>query len=191
MFTIMPLTRTSAFEHRHQLIRLHNQIPFQHWNVSDLLAEGDAERKYTDKWRISQIALDPEGRPLAFCTGFRNEVSAHYPEPGVYLHRLAVHPAHRHSYVGAIVLSVTIMAAFDVLQQDRWVYGQTNDTEGNEDVLRFYVDAGYEPMGYKQYADRRDVTMRMTKQQHTESRHYRLRTAQALTAGREEVSERA
>src|ERR1039458_5947562 len=86
-FCVQSLSADIARAHTDWLLRTHNTIPFQHWTEKDLFADGDARRSYTDKWKISRIALSPAGAPLAFCIGFEMQPdSEYYQEPGIYLH---------------------------------------------------------------------------------------------------------
>ena len=129
--------------------------------------------------------MDQEGEAIGFCIGFELPPdNVTYHRPGIYMHRLSVHPKYRKQFVGALLQAEASVVCFDrglryigPTAEDVVLYGQTNDVPENAHMLAFYRDAGFEPIGHKPYADRVDVVMQMTRQSFAESRHASLRRA--------------
>lgn len=187
VFTVVPLTRARAAQHADELLSIHNTIPFQHWTRADLLADRDESRVYHGKWEISRIALDETGCPLAFNVGFEREPDGvYYREACVYLHRLAVAPACRGRYVGALLHAETISCVFErgmrILRADGAfaVFGQANEVPDAAKLLAFYRDIGLEPVGRKPYDDRVDLILRLTRASFLGSRHRDLHARQLI-----------
>jgi hypothetical protein len=51
---ISALTKEIACERASELLQIHNLIPHQHWELEDLLADGDQTRIYHAKSVVSQ-----------------------------------------------------------------------------------------------------------------------------------------
>ena len=182
IFSICRLTRDLAEEHADRIIWLHNFIPFQYWDVDDLLREADAMRPFYGKWEISRLAFGSDRDVIGFCIGFELAPDGiYYHRPGVYMHRLSVDPLYRRSYIGAMLQAEASYFAFErgmrhiISRDDVVLYGQTNDVPENVHMLKFYDDAGFRIVGQKPYSDRVDVIMEMTRQSFFASRHAQLR----------------
>lgn len=190
-FCVQKLSADLARVHSDWLLTTHNTIPYQHWTEADLFADGDARRSYTDKWKISRIALSPTGAPLAFCIGFEMQPdSEYYREPGVYLHRLAVAPQFRGRMIGLLLQAETIVQAFcrGLIQSGSTSYpvvlfGQTSESPENNSVLLFHKAAGFREVGKKPYANRTDLVLRMEAADFWASRHAQKWRVSGLTVG--------
>ncbi|MFC1453179.1 GNAT family N-acetyltransferase [Verrucomicrobiota bacterium] len=187
-FSVVPLTKRLASTHADFLVDVHNSIPFQYWTVDDLLSDNDATRTFHGKWELSTLAVARDETPMGFCIGFEIPPDGvHYPRPGVYMHRMSLAPAYRQRGVGAILHSETLWRALQrglrIVQTQGTppvIYGQTNKDGGNERIIAFHRDAGFRTIGRKQYPDRSDVVMIMTREDFLRSRHARLWHAHAV-----------
>jgi len=173
------LNQDIARERANELLKIHNIIPNQHWELEDLLANRDETRIFHAKWEISSIAFAPNDSISGFCIGFEREPDRlHYFEKCFYLHRLAVSEEFQGLALGALLQTQTIVNCFirGFLHVggpfDQVVlYGQTDLAPSNRKALLFHKAAGFNVVGEKPYDIRTDAIMRMTAQTFWRSRH--------------------
>src|ERR1700719_3213646 len=98
-YSFVCLTKAMAQQHAATIVALHNQIPYQHWLVSDLLADRDERRRFHLKWKLSQ-AVFSDREIIGVCIAFHDADSR--PDSSfLYLHRIVVSPEHRSRGLGS------------------------------------------------------------------------------------------
>ena len=178
---IMELSQNLCREFSGELVRIHNEIPFQSWTETELLAERDDTREFHSKWELSYVAM--VGPVIVgFCLAFEREAGEpHYLDNCVYMHRMAISSAWRSMGIGVILHCHSLNAAFQrklrrlaPSQNFTLIRGQTNATAENVRMLQFHMDAGYRVIGKKKYPDRDDWVMEMAADDFLRSKHYQF-----------------
>lgn|SRR5487761_1123037 len=167
-FGAIPLTKELASQHLEQLTALANQIPEVDYKPDDILADHKGERQLRNKWDHSLVVFE-DNVPIAFVIGYERQVEGNeqYPENTLYISELAVVESRQQQGIARSLLTEFFEKNNEVgflsLEGELNYSIQTNSAEWNEHVLELYKSFGFEKRATKNYPNRTDAVLRVTK----------------------------
>jgi GNAT superfamily N-acetyltransferase len=164
LYKIHQLDKEIARNNAKDLLRLHNMIPHQYWELEDLLAERDTNRTFNRKWLLSRVALHGH-LTLGMCIAFEDGDTTPNT-PFIYVHRLVVLPTLRRKGIGsALLLDLGRLLSTNTISVYGDIVVQTPlsiEQEPTNIPLAFYKALGFSVTGRKQYKTRIDLILRTT-----------------------------
>jgi ribosomal protein S18 acetylase RimI-like enzyme len=162
---ITQLTKDLALKHQEEILNLWDLIPGRKHSLQEITADTtNSGREMIGKWDHSLIAFD-ENQVVGFL--FAQERKAenndYYPHNCFYLKSMAVDQNQQGKGVGSKLIKNFLEnchKGYKYLSGPVIIKTQTNSANWNQAVINFYQKNGFEVVGSKEYADKKDVVLR-------------------------------
>lgn len=157
-----------------EIIELVNIIPHIVWSEADLLSQ-EADF-YGNKWNYSYIVLNESKKIIGILIAYFRLADEKHIFDSLYLHRLAISPKYQNQGIGTKAITYFIAKAYQEIPWLLNISAQTNDTEDNNNVIKFYQNVGFRRMYNVYYPNKTDILLLFEKEQRvipTEKVQYR------------------
>jgi len=157
-YQIRQMDAEYAVKHSRALKAIHKLIPHV-GSDAEFLSEIEGESgKQLYRWSIS-LAVEHQGKTIAFLTSYVRDYSERHPFRSAYIHRMSVAREHQRNYVGAQLVATAVSLYFEAMPWVLTVTVQTNDEPKNAAVLEFYRRCGFRDRYTVEYANKVDSLM--------------------------------
>ncbi len=151
------LSYSYCCEHKDELLKLINIIPYIHWSERELLSQENDF--YQNKWNYSYVVKTNENKIIGVLITYFRIADNNHIFDSLYIHRFAIDPQYQDNGIGTETLKYFIQKSFDEIPWLLNISVQTNDNLDNNHVIKFYKDIGFNEMYNILYSNKIDVLL--------------------------------